>query len=315
MELRPARTSESLARQAGALVLAAFLVVGCATTGNQAGPSGSSGTSDSPGPSGSSGTSGSPGSSAAESSASPSGSGFYMRIWQTQALPPQNAFAQLPLVTIDDGQFIDGLVAVPAIYPGPLWIGPSVRSISAAGIALIVYQARAAGLLGSTRDFTDGGLAGAITGHIQIVVDGVTYDLTGPVSMPDGVPATAGTTAAFEEFWQKMGGTIDWLDPSLGPSASYEPTRLAVLAIPPAEASSGINPTETAWPLSAPFSSFGTAYGSAGSRCMVVSGADLIRLIPVVKQSNQLTRFVDAQGVKDSLQVRVLVPGEPGPCD
>jgi hypothetical protein len=34
----------------------------------------------------------------------------------------------------------------------------------------------------------------------------------------------------------------------------------------------------------------------------------------VVKQSNLLTRFVDGKGVKDSLLVRVLVPGEPSPC-
>jgi hypothetical protein len=47
---------------------------------------------------------------------------------------------------------------------------------------------------------------------------------------------------------------------------------------------------------------------------MVVSGADVTRLVPVVKQSNQLTRFVDSSGVKNSLVVRVLVPGEPGPC-
>jgi len=290
-------------------------------TGNQPGPSGSSGSSESPGPSGSPGVSGLPGasgsrgSSAAESSASPSGSGFYMRIWQTQALPPQIAFAQLPSVTIDNGQFIDGLVAVPTIYPGPLWIDPSVRPISAAGLALIVYQARAAGLLGSTRDFTGGGVAGAITGHIETIVDGVTYDLTGPVSMPDRVPSTPGTTAAFEEFWQKMGDTVDWLDPSLGPSATYEPTRLAVLAIPPSAASSGVSPSETPWPLSTPFSSFGTVFGGSDSRCMVVSGEDLTRLVPVVKQSNQLTRFVDAQGAKVSLLVRVLVPGEPSPCD
>ena len=45
-----------------------------------------------------------------------------------------------------------------------------------------------------------------------------------------------------------------------------------------------------------------------------VTGADLAKLEPVVKQANQLTRFVDSANVKDSLLVRVLVPGEPSPC-
>jgi hypothetical protein len=54
--------------------------------------------------------------------------------------------------------------------------------------------------------------------------------------------------------------------------------------------------------------------GNDANRCAVVSGADLGKLEPVVKQSNQLTRFVDSAGVKDSLQVRVMVPGEPNPC-
>ena len=62
-------------------------------------------------------------------SAGPTGSappsGFYLRMWQTQAVAAVAAFGQLPEVTISDGTFIDGHVAIPMIYPGPLWIGPS----------------------------------------------------------------------------------------------------------------------------------------------------------------------------------------------
>jgi hypothetical protein len=312
MELRLARSGDSFARQAGALVAVALLVAGCATTGNQAGGSASPGSPSASSPSIS------PAASSAASSAEPSGSspgtGFYLRTWQTQALAPQVTFAQLPSITIADGQFIDGRVAVPAIYPGPLWIGPSVRSISADGIASIVAEAQAAGLLGARHDFTDASLSGAVTGQMEMIVDGVTHDLTGPVSAPGGVPATPGTAAAFEAFWQKLANTTGWLAAALGPTAPYQPTRLAVLAIPPVEASSGIAPTETPWPLTAPFSTFGTAFGGTGGRCAVVSGADLTRLVALAKQSNQLTRFVDADGVKNSLLIRVLVPGEPSPC-
>jgi len=128
------------------------------------------------------------------------------------------------------------------------------------------------------------------------------------VSLPDGVSAAPGTAAAFETFWQKVTDASGWLDNELGAATSYEPTRLAVLTIPPVEASAGITPNETAWPLSTPFASFGAVYGGTGGRCMVVSGADVTRLVPVVKQSNQLTRFVDSSGVKNSLVVRVSRP-------
>ena len=300
MELRLPRSCGSFARRAGALVAAVSLVAGCAVTSSLPDSSGSPGS-----PSGT-GSGGSPG--------SPSGTGFYLRAWQTQALAPQDTFSWLPVVTISDGRLIDGRVAVPAIYPGPLWIGPSAKPISATGIASIVAEARSLGLLGAKSDFTDNALAGGVTGHVQVVVDGATHDLTGPVSMPGSVSAAPGTADAFESFWQKVTNASGWLGSELGAATSYEPTRLAVLTIPPVEASAGITPNETAWPLTTPFSSFGAVYGGTGGRCMVVSGADLTRLVPVVKQSNQLTRFVDSSGVKDSLVVRVLVPGEPGPC-
>jgi hypothetical protein len=295
MELRLPQSSVSLARRAGALVAAALLVAACAITGSQ------------------SGASGSPGSSSADPTGS-SGGGFYLRAWETQALAPQYTFTRLSIVTISDGQLIDGRVAIPAIYPGPLWIGPSARPISTTGIASIVSEARSLGLLGAKSDFTDGGVAGATTGHVQMVVEGVTYDLTGSVSVSDGVSATPGTAAAFEAFWQKLADTTGWLGTALGAATPYEPARLAVLAMPPVEPSAGINANEVPWPLVTPFNSFGTAYGGTGNRCAVVSGADLAKLLPVVKQSNQLTRFVDGDGVKDSLLVRVLVPGEASPC-
>jgi hypothetical protein len=252
----------------------------------------------------------------AASSGSSSANGFYLRSWQTQALAPQYTFDSLPLVTISDGQFIDGMVAVPAIYPGPLWTGLSARPISANGIDAIVVEARKQGLLGTKSDFADQTMAGAALGHIRLIVDGKTYDLTGD---PDALTRCrcvpeSGTSAAFAAFWQKLSDLDAWLPAELGSSAPYEPESLAVLAMPPSEPASGIAPSEVAWPLSTPFSTFGTALGNDSYRCGVVSGADLAKLMPVVKAQNQLTRFVDSENVKDVLEVRVLVPGEEGPC-
>ncbi len=247
----------------------------------------------------------------------PSGStstGFYLRAWQTQALAPQYIFSWLPVATISNGQFIDGMVAVPAIYPGPLWIDPSVSTISSKGQDQIVSTARALGLLGDRTDFTDRQLAGARISHIEMIVDGKTYQLTGPGDVAASSSPVPGTPDAFNAFWTDVTSLGIWLSAELGQSTPYEPDRLALLAMPPTQPADGITANEVKWPLPTPFSAFGTAMGNQTFRCAVVSGADLASLEPVVKQANALTRFVDSAGVKDSLVVRVMVPGEPSPC-
>ena len=288
--------------------LAAFMVLPFLLVGCVAGGGGGSGSASPSAPGGS------PSPSTAPDGPSSSG-GFYLRAWRTQALAPQYTFGWLAAATISDGKFIDGMVAVPAIYPAPLWIGPSVRTISAKGIDAIVAEAGKQGLLGTKTDFVETPKAGAAIGHIQLVVDGKTYELTGDSdsAVSDSAPAP-GTAAAFASFWQKVTSLAMWLPDELGQSSSYEPDRLAVLALPPTQETSGITPSEVPWPLATPFSAFGTAMGNDTYRCAVVSGADLGKLEPVIKQSNQLTRFVDSLGAKDSVQVRVMVPGEPNPC-
>jgi hypothetical protein len=290
-----------LASRVGTVGAILLLVTGCVTAGGVASPA-------VPGGSPSSSTPATP-------AASSSASGFYLRAWQTQALAPQYTFAALPVATISDGKFIDGMVAVPAIYPGPLWVGPSVRTISAGGIDAIVAEARKQGLLGTKSDFVETSMPGAVTGHIQMVIDGKTYDLTGsPGALTTLQTPAPGSVTAFVEFWQEITGLSMWLPGELGQSSPYEPESLAVLALPPSRDTSGMAPNEVAWPLATPFSGFGAAMGNVTYRCAVVTGADLANLEPVVRRSNQLTRFVDSEKVKDSLLVRVLVPGEPNPC-
>jgi hypothetical protein len=303
------RSSLHCARLAGVLAIS-FLLAGCvAAGGGGVGPASPSAPDGSPSPS-------TPASPSPQPSGSSSASGFYLRAWRTQALAPQYTFSWLPIATISDGKFIDGMVAVPAIYPGPLWVGPSVRTIGAKGIDAIVAEARKQGLLGTRSDFVDAPKAGGILGHIQMVIDGRTYDLVGD---PDAVLRCRcipdpGTSGAFAAFYQRVSDLSGWIPDELGPSSPYEPDRLAVLALPPTQETSGIIPNEVPWPLATPFSTFGTAMGNEAFRCAVVSGANLARLEPVVKRSNQLTRFVDGAKAKDSLQVRVMVPGEPNPC-
>jgi hypothetical protein len=259
-------------------------------------------------------------SSAPQPSSSPSPSdpapgSFYLRAWRTQALEPQYTFGWLPVATVAGGWFIDGLVAVPAIYPGPLWIGPSASPISEEGIATIVAEAARLGMLGETGDFTADMAPGSVVGHILIAINGRTYELAGDPEkllrcrcIPE-----PGTGPAFAVLWQQVSNMREWLAEYVGSSEPYQPERLAVLLTPPVEGESGITPGRMNWPLAAPFATFGADFGG-GLRCGVVSGTGLDLLVPALKRANQLTHFEDAEGAVRSVQARVLVPGEPSPC-
>lgn len=290
----------TVARFAGALALS-FLVAACTAAGGSNLP-GASATRSSPGSSG---------------SAPPSpASGFYLRAWQSQALAPQYTFAGLPAATIADGRYYNGMIAIPMIYPGPIYVGVSYQTISPKGIDEILAEARMDGLLGTKTDFAEQPMPGSITCHVRLVVDGVTHDLTGQctsdAAQRSGAPGSSG---AFAAFWNRLTNLWAWLGSELGPSVSYAPSSLAVLVTPPVESGGGpLAPSEKPWPLATPFASFGSPMGSADYRCAVVSGADLAMLLPAVEAGNQLTRFVDAKAVKKSLQVRALMPGEPSPC-
>jgi hypothetical protein len=282
-----------VARFAGALALS-LLVVGCTAAGQ---------------------TSLSSASSSFDASGSPAPSGFYLRAWRSQALAPQYTFGWLPAATIADGKFYDGIVAIPAIYPGPIYTGLSFRPISSKGIDQIVAEARTDGLLGTETDFTEQPMPGSITCHVQLIVDAVTHELTGQCASAVTQGSVApGSSGAFAAFWNKLTSLSAWLGLELGSSTVYVPSSLAVLVGPPAEAQGGIVPNEKPWPLTTPFASFGSPMGSADSRCAVVSGAEVAQLLPAVEAGNQLTRFVDSQAMKRSLQVRVVLPGEPSPC-
>ncbi len=113
-------------------------------------------------------------------------------------------------MTISDGIALDGNVAVPAIYPGPLLIVPFSRTITEAGTDAIAAEAERLGLLGGETDFTGGtAMPGSRTGRLVLVIDGVTYELVGnpdettPCS-GDECNDMAGTPEAFAAFWQEI---------------------------------------------------------------------------------------------------------------
>jgi len=173
--------------------------------------------------------------------------GIYLRVWQTQALPPPATFMFAPLATVSNGVWIDNNIAIPAIFPGPLLVLPNARSISVAGEQAIVDQARELGLLEGQTDLAGGGpMPGGVVGHVRLVVDGTRYELTGDPARTrfcDGrlCPVDPGTPEAFAAFHSLIQDT-SWLEPTMGPSVQYRPARLAVLVGEPAADNSGIAP-------------------------------------------------------------------------
>jgi hypothetical protein len=257
----------------------------------------------------------------AGAAASPSPSpitGFALRAWISQALPPVGAFSTAgPDLAIDQGRLIIHGPQM-AIYPGPLLPNLLQRPLSQAGIDALVAAARAAGLLDGPTDLTGGLMPGAQTGHLLFVIDGVEREVIGDptrqivcVTAPcDGVP---GTPEAFGQFWAKVHDIGSWLGPELGPEAPYIGDRFAVLLIEPVVDGS-LPPSTALWPLDTPMSEFGVAWpGSPPARCGVIEGDALKAALAAFGAANELTQWSDGTDIY-GVVVRPLFPGEPDPC-
>ena len=225
-----------------------------------------------------------------------------------------------PMLTVSDGIVIDSNVVIPLIFPGPLMVLPNATPITEDGEQALVEQARELGLLDGATDLTGGGVApGGVTANLLMVVDGTRHQLTGDpdtLRMCGDRPCQVdpATPEAFAAYWWLLQNTSAWLGQHLGPTAQFQPERLAVLVVPPATENGGISPNEVEWPL-ADFADFGVAFpGGEGMRCATVVGEDADTLLPVLLNANQMTVFVDGAGTKQSLNARALVPLEPSPC-
>jgi hypothetical protein len=205
------------------------------------------------------------------------------------------------------------------IFPGPLTILPIARPITPAGIQLLVDEARRLGLLSDTTDFTGGQpMPGARLGQLQLVVDGITYNLTGNPDLAiqcvrAPCEAAPGTPEAFAAFWQEVSLAGTWLDAELGPSQQYVPDRVALLLTPPTNQSLPNQLVD--WPFDTPLAEAGVEFpGEAGDRCVTLSGEALDAIWPTLRDGNQLTVFADSAGTQAAPIVRVLVPGDESPC-
>jgi hypothetical protein len=223
---------------------------------------------------------------------------------------------------IHDGQLLSARYPV-GPTPYPLYAQPTSRTITQAGLATIVAEARGDGLLGTVTSFVcphganDPMMAGTGTDYLVLTVGGVTHQLTAscPYQQPTpgpGAPAPA-TWAAFEHFKKLLSDPASWLGAQASPETAYKAAQLAVLAVLTDVSAGTPEPAKVAhWPLATPFASFGIAF--FGYRCGVVSGPDAATLLPVVKGASETTVFRDARGVFGDVIVRAFMPGEPDPC-
>lgn len=246
---------------------------------------------------------------------------FYLRAWHSQALPPRETFPWLPMLTVADGMVIDGNVAVPAIYPGPLMITPIAVPISEEGTAAIAAEAERLGLLDGRTDFTgDGTAPGSRTAQLEMIVDGTTYNLSGipdtPVPCDAGLcDAEPGSPAAFSAFWQELAAYQEWLQPHLGASDQYLPERIALLLTAPPPTEPGISPAPVRWPFDTPLAQAGVEFPAGGDeRCVTLTDEALAAMLPLLQSATQLSVFVDGDGTQAGALARVLVPQEPSPC-
>jgi hypothetical protein len=290
---------ETMTRRLAATVVFSLLLAAC---------QGGAGTSPSPAPT-----------PTPAPSPSPSPGAFYLRASYSQALPPRHTFAWLPVLTVADGVVYDGNVAINMIFPGPLTIQPIARSISEAGIAALIDEARRLGLLEGDGDFTgDQPMPGSRLGQIDLVVDGITYSLTGN---PDAMivcvrapcEAPPGTPEAFGAFWQALMMAGTWLESELGPIQEWMPERVALLLTLPTN--QDMPPVPAEWPFETSLAEAGVEFpGDEGDRCLTLSGDALAAIWPTLRDGNQLTVLVDEAGNQAAPIVRVLVPGDVSPC-
>ncbi len=248
---------------------------------------------------------------------------FVLRATISQALPPDATFAWLPVVLITANGRLISVGPTDAMFPGKLLPNLLERSISQAGWSAIANAARAAGLLSGKADFSNGVPApGAAVAHLQMVVDGRSYDLTGDAAIPPCVapgcpPGEPGTQLAFAQFWSQLAGLDSVIGPELGNEHTYAASSYAILVGPPAD-DQGLNQRPLTWPLDHALGTFGEPIAAAdGRRCGIVDGTDAETLRPALERATSITPWFDAgeTGAGHGLVVRPLLPGDGNPCE
>ena len=192
-------------------------------------------------------------------------------------------------------------------------------------------KAKAAGLLDGDAQYDNDMIADAATTVFTVTAGGQTSTVRAyaleldPMLGPNVDEPLAEAREKLATFRDEVTDIESWIAPNMivEPAHDYEIERMQI-AILPADSPSapqieeGLEAQTIDWPLMTPLSSFGTPYFTDEYRCGVVEGEDLATLLPLLREANQLTRWVSTDETTGEEEeyiffLRPLFPGEQ-PC-
>jgi hypothetical protein len=233
---------------------------------------------------------------------------------------PTYQLRQLPWLSI----YGDGRVMVLGpqieIYPGPALPNVVTFRISEEGLQKVLEEALGAGLLGADAHYQYPGIADAGTTTFTVVAGGKRHVVSAYALSEGGAmdsqldPGTLRARTALLAFEEKALDLRSWLRAAIvEPESAYRFDALRIFVATPQPADQEPQPTIVDWPLPTALASFGAPLvGNLGdTRCAVVSGDDLAKLLPAVQSSNELTLWRSG-GKEYQLVLRPLLPDESG---
>lgn len=214
----------------------------------------------------------------------------------------------------------DGTVIVTGpvieIYPGPAMPNLQSTHISEDAIQEILSAAKEAGLFANDVDYGQPGITDMPTTNIVANADGKTY--TTDIYALGMEPGAGGMTmqqqqarAAISDLVGKVSVLTDYEPGELRWQAyAYTALKVFSLAVDPNTnpGPDDVQPNELVWPLG-DLSTLGESVMPEGYRAVVVSGADLAALQPLLAQATEITLWTSGDH-QYNLFFRPLLPNE-----
>jgi hypothetical protein len=227
-------------------------------------------------------------------------------------VPADTFFVNLPTLVISGDRRVYVPGAVPAVFPGPLLLPMGVRSISAAGVQMLLDRAATAGLLGSPPDYTaEMMVADAPDTVVRLTVADGSFEHRAyalGMNIDDQGAATAEATPARRRLFDYVAALGDLATTvgadALGEETLFEPSEYRLRATPVTESDlAGIDPPPTIvdWP--------------AATGLDLATAADCARLSveaagTLFTAADQLTVFRQ-DAVVYRIAVAAVLPGDP----
>jgi hypothetical protein len=222
-------------------------------------------------------------------------------------VPVEQSVATIASATLlDDGTLITP-AAVTLQYPGAAIQPLQSTMLTAEQVDALMARADELGLLDGPLDFGEPAVADAPSTTVTFVVDGQpvvqTANALGMEGMADTVDAEAQANRdALQAFLDELAAV------STGDEA-YPASAVAVISLGTPVTDPSLPQEPVDWPLAVVPEEPADVPG--GWPCVLVTGADLDTLLPVLETANQVTPWV-VDGVETALAFRPVLPGDGG---